>query len=322
MKNIWTSDKDQKFNRKLFTELINQLRSRFIFFIILHPIRLIFATSGECRFEALTRVSYVSIYPLWPPKPKFSLIGWFCAELPRKEHNGLIPGDAGSVLPHVNVPMEPHWAGSSFVRSPALNLSWWRGCNLTQPWLYHHPVFWSLSRKTPWPWRYILKHSLHCQVFFLKPNPTESPVHMEGTVRHCVAQWHKWVFVLPCGSYIISSLQLQDWLPGAGGFGGRSPWYAWPDTEPIWFLSLSQELLFAWSQPFFVPMKVFPGLVRSKPHFPVLCEPCCFGSGAAGTWALLVGRSMPRVLLHESMPAAAAPSHPAFLPAWAQLFQP
>lgn len=82
-------------------------------------------------------------------------------------------------------------------------------CNI----MYSHPLFLkAVYKKTLWPWRNILKQFLRCKVFSLKPNLTESPVHMEGTVRCRVAQWHKWVFVLPCGSYIISRLQLQHWL--------------------------------------------------------------------------------------------------------------
>lgn len=102
--------------------------------------------------------------------------------------------------------------------------------------------FWRVSKQTLWPWRYIFKRFLRCKVFFLKHNLTGNLVHMKGTVRHRVAQWHKWVFV---AWWVLHHLQTPVPGPTAGGFDGRSPWYTRPHSEPSSFLPFSQKLLFS-----------------------------------------------------------------------------
>ncbi len=132
-------------------------------------------------------------------------------------------------------------------------------------------------------------------VTWLKPNVSPSPV-FEGCPKKlfdledtywssfCIARYfpETWSHREPgaygghcevlCGTVAQMSLCVALWVlhhlqtptpgPTAGGFGGRSPWYTWPNTEPIRFLPFSQKLLLTPSQPYIVPMEGFPGPVR------------------------------------------------------------
>lgn len=71
-----------------------------------------------------------------------------------------------------------------------------------------HLLFLSTVSETLWPWRDILNQVSCCW-------------NMISQKAQCIwracgvpsgKQWHKWVFVLPFGSYITSRLQFQGWL--------------------------------------------------------------------------------------------------------------
>lgn len=205
--------------------------------------------------------------------------------------------------------------------SPNTTASWWRGCSLMHP----HPLFFEGCPKKKNTLRDLedtyWNTFCRCKVFFLKHNLSERAWCIWRALWGAV--WHSGTNESLCclvGSYII--LQTPAPEVTAGGFAGRSLWYTWPYTELIRFFTFLTEAAvnsiatsYCSYAKFFQVLSGF--LAKAWPPHPVSAsEPCCFGSGAAGSWASQAGRSMASVLLRgstASAAAAAAPSHPACL---------